>query len=68
MRRVGIVADRGMISPETITAWEQDERGWQDLRGARMRAQTEVRDEVLSQPVALGSCIRSGSTATTPQP
>ena len=49
VRRVGIVADRGMISPETITAWEQDERGWQDLRGARMRAQTEVRDEVLSR-------------------
>ena len=29
VRRVGIVADRGMISQETIAALEQDERGWQ---------------------------------------
>ena len=29
VRRVCLVADRGMISRETITALEQDERGWQ---------------------------------------
>ena len=46
-RRVGLGADRGLIRQETITAWEQDERGWQSSLGARMRSQNEVRDEVL---------------------
>jgi hypothetical protein len=46
---VGIVADRGMISRETIEALEQDERGWQYILGARMRSQNEVKDEVLSR-------------------
>src|SRR3954465_14330056 len=49
IRRVCIVADRGMISRETIEALEQDQRGWQYILGARMRAQNEVRDEVLSR-------------------
>jgi transposase len=47
--RVCIVADRGMISQETIAALEQDERGWQYILGARMRSQNEVKDEVLSR-------------------
>jgi transposase len=49
VRRICIVADRGMISQETITALEQDERGWQYILGARMRSQNEVKDEVLSR-------------------
>ena len=49
VRRVCIVADRGMISQETIEALEQDERGWQYILGARMRSQNEVKDEVLSR-------------------
>src|SRR5512144_2793936 len=47
--RVCIVADRGMISRETLAALEQPERGWQYILGARMRSQNEVRDEVLSR-------------------
>jgi hypothetical protein len=47
--RVCIVADRGMISQETITALEQEKRGWQYILGARMRSQNEVKDEVLSR-------------------
>src|ERR687894_1131289 len=47
--RVCIVADRGMISRETIEALEQDPRGWQYILGARMRSQNEVKDEVLSR-------------------
>ncbi|HKN43728.1 MAG TPA: IS1634 family transposase, partial [Propionibacteriaceae bacterium] len=43
------VADRGMISRETIEALERDERGWQYILGARMRSQNEVKDEVLSR-------------------
>ena len=49
VRRVCVVADRGMISRETIAALERDERGWQSIRGARMRSRNEVRDEVLSR-------------------
>ena len=49
VRRVCIVADRGMISKETIAALERDERGWQYILGARMRSQNEVKDDVLSR-------------------
>src|SRR5512135_3625622 len=49
VRRVGIVADRGLIRQETNAAREPDERGWQSLRGARMRSPNEVRDAVLSR-------------------
>ena len=49
VRRVCIVADRGMISKETIAALEDKERDWQYILGARMRSQNEVNDEVLSR-------------------
>jgi hypothetical protein len=53
-RRFGIgtvcmVADRGMISRETIEASEAEQRGWQSILGARMRSQNEVKDEVLAR-------------------
>ena len=47
--KVCVVADRGMISRETIQALEQAERSWQYILGARMRSQNEVKDEVLSR-------------------
>jgi hypothetical protein len=49
VRQVCIVADRGMISNETIAALEEPARGWQYILGARMRSQNEVKDEVLSR-------------------
>ena len=49
IRRICIVADRGMISRETITELEKPERRWQYILGARMRSQAEVRDEVLAR-------------------
>src|SRR5262249_61145215 len=49
VRGVCVVADRGMVSQETIAALEQDDRGWSYILGARMRSQHEVRDEVLSR-------------------
>ena len=49
VRQVCIVADRGMISQETIAALEQPDRGWQYILGARMRSQNEVKEEVLSR-------------------
>lgn len=45
--RVCVVADRGMISEETIAALEDPARDWLYILGARMRAQKEVRDDVL---------------------
>jgi transposase len=45
IRRVCIVADRGMISQETIDDLEQ--QGWFYILGARMRKQKEVREQVL---------------------
>jgi len=47
--RVCIVADRGMISKETIEDLEDDKRDWLYILGARMRARFEVRDEVISR-------------------
>jgi Transposase DDE domain len=49
VRRVCIVADRGMISQETIAALEHEDRGWQYILGARMRSQNEVKEDVLSR-------------------
>jgi len=47
--KVCIVADRGMISKETVEALETEERGWSYILGARMRSQNEVKEEVLSR-------------------
>jgi hypothetical protein len=49
VRRVCVVADRGMIGRETIEALGQEGRGWQYIVGARMRSQNEVKDEVLAR-------------------
>ena len=49
VRQVCIVADRGMISQETIEALEPPDRGWQSILGARMRSPNEVKEEVLSR-------------------
>lgn len=45
--RVCLVADRGMISKDTIAALEAD--NWPYILGARMRIQNEVRLDVLSR-------------------
>jgi hypothetical protein len=49
IRKICVVADRGMISKETIAELEKPERGWQYILGARMRSQKEVNEEVLSR-------------------
>jgi hypothetical protein len=46
MVKVCIVADRGMISQETID--DLDQQGWPYILGARMRRCQEVREQVLS--------------------
>lgn len=47
IRSVCIVADRGMISAETITALEKGK--WEYILGARLRNTTEVREDVLGR-------------------
>ncbi|RYC05337.1 transposase, partial [Ciceribacter ferrooxidans] len=46
IRQLCIVADRGMISQDTLNDLEQ--QGWPYILGARMRKQAEVRDQVLA--------------------
>jgi transposase len=48
IRKVIIVADRGMISQETLRELESEQRGWKYILGARMRKHKEVREKVLS--------------------
>jgi hypothetical protein len=43
--RICVVADRGMISAQTMRQLE--ELGWEYILGARMRSQSEVRDQVV---------------------
>jgi hypothetical protein len=47
--KVCIVADRGMISKETIEDLEKEDGGWKYILGARMRSQNEVKDDVLAR-------------------
>ena len=46
--RVCIVADRGMMSADTVQ--DLEEQGWPYILGARMRKQKEVREQVLADP------------------
>jgi hypothetical protein len=48
VRQVSIVADRGMISAETVAALESGEVACDYILGARMRAMKEVSQRVLS--------------------
>jgi hypothetical protein len=49
--RICVVADRGMISAETIGQLEG--LGWEYILGARMRSQSEVRDQVVGPLTAV---------------
>ena len=62
--RVCVVADRGMISAETLS--ELETRGIDYILGARERSDTEVRDVVLAdkKPMVPLSIPRTGGTST----
>jgi len=53
-----LVADRGMISNETMG--ELEKRNIPYILGARMRNVAEIRETVLSWPAATGRCIPKG--------
>jgi len=46
IRRICVVADRGMMSAATVA--DLEEQGWSYILGARLRRQKEVRDQVLA--------------------
>jgi transposase len=46
IRRICVVADRGMMSADTVE--ELEGQGWLYILGARLRKQAEVRDQVLA--------------------
>lgn len=46
---ITIVADRGMISRETIAQLQSEDRGVHFILGARLRSVKEIREEVLSR-------------------
>jgi transposase len=66
IRKVCIVADRGMISEGTITDLEQ--QGWPYILGARMRKQKEVREQVLSDRRRFRVVYEAREKSTDPAP
>jgi len=66
--QVCIVADRGMISKETLRELESTERGWKYILGARMRKQKEVREGVLSVAGRYRVVHPKGSITKDPSP
>jgi transposase len=49
IKKVCIVADRGMLSTETVQELEANKRGWCYILGARLRNVKEVREQVLGR-------------------
>jgi transposase len=66
IRQVCIVADRGMISKDTIDDLEQ--QGWPYILGVRMRQQVEVREQVLADKSRFRVVYESRQKSTDPAP
>jgi len=68
VRRVCIVADRGMISAETIAALESEALDCDYILGARMRSMKEVRERVLADRGRYEEITPERQTAKDPSP
>jgi hypothetical protein len=68
IRKVCVVADRGMISKDTIAQLESDEFKWDFILGARMRRQNEVKEEVLSRAGRYQEVRPKGFASKDPSP
>lgn len=66
IRKVCIVADRGMISQSTIDDLEQ--QSWPYILGARMRKQNEVREQVLADRRRFRVVHKARQKSTDPAP
>jgi len=49
VKKVCIVADRGMLSADTVQELESNKRGWSYILGARIRNVKEIREQVLGR-------------------
>lgn len=63
-----LVADRGMISKDTVAALENSEIDWRYILGARMRSTSEVRKDVLSRPGSYREVVGPRRSAKDPAP
>src|SRR5512136_3477298 len=68
VRRVSIVADRGMISATTIAALESEELDCDYILGARMRSVKEIRQRVLADRGRYREITPERQTAKDPSP
>jgi hypothetical protein len=68
VRRVSIVADRGMISARTIAALESKEMDCDYILGARMRSVKEVRERVLADRGRYQEITPERKTSKDPSP
>ncbi|MCX6927121.1 MAG: IS1634 family transposase, partial [Verrucomicrobia bacterium] len=68
VRRVCIVADRGMISADTIAALEAETLDCDYILGARMRSVKEVREQVLADRGRYEEVTPERQTAKDPSP
>lgn len=66
IHHVCVVADRGMISKNTIAEFEK--RKWLYILGARMRANKEVRDEVIGRGGRYQEVVGSRTKGKDPSP
>ncbi len=63
-----VVADRGMISKETLIDFEKPENKVPYILGARMRNNQEVRDDVLSRVEDFQEVVPEGTKVKDPSP
>lgn len=68
IQRFCIVADRGMISANTIRQLESDENGMLYILGARMRRVKTIRDQVISWPGRYTVVREEGIKSKDPSP
>ena len=68
IRSFCIVADRGMISAETIEQLESDENKMLYILGARMRRVKAIREQVLSRPGRYTQVREEGKSSKDPSP
>jgi hypothetical protein len=68
VRRVSMVADRGMISAKTVAALESKELDCAYILGARMRSVKEVRERVLADRTRYQEITPERNTSKDPSP
>jgi transposase len=68
IRSFCIVADRGMISADTINELESDENKMLYILGARMRKVKAIREQVLSRPGRYSQVCEEGKSSKDPSP